>query len=91
MAITNISLWGLGFISRQSYFVGDTVKISLLLPGDSFEIDAEIVRGNDTIKGIEYGVKFVCQDNKIKEELKLLIENIKEREDILSRIVGINI
>ena len=49
-----------------------------------------ISKVNDTIKGIEYGVKFVSQDNKIKEELKLLIENIKEREDMLSRIMRIN-
>ena len=39
-----------------------------------------ISKVNDTIKCIEYDVKFVNQDNKIKEELKLLIESMKERE-----------
>ena len=39
--------------------------------------------------GIEYGVQFIRKDDEAREELKNLIEDIKEREDRLSRIVGI--
>jgi len=47
------------------------------------------VRYNETVKGTEYGVKFVRQDDEAREELRSLIDDIKEREDRLSRIVGI--
>jgi len=89
VVITNISLSGLAFISRKTFFVSDVVNVSILLPAGSFYISAEIVRCNETVKGTEYGVKFVRQDDEAREELRSLIEDIKEREDRLSRIVGI--
>lgn len=90
-SITNISLSGLGFVSKYSYFIGDKISISIAISDASFEIEGEIVRCNETVKGDEYGIKFIRQDDKIKAELKSLIESIKEREDSLSRIVGFNI
>ncbi|MBE5812647.1 MAG: PilZ domain-containing protein [Clostridiales bacterium] len=89
--ITNISLSGLGVIVRQMFLVGDIVKISIHLPSSSFVVDAEIVRSSETPKGTEYGVSFVRHDEEALEELTSLIEDIKEREDRLSRIVGFNI
>jgi len=71
--------------------VGETVKLSILLPGSKFLIDGEIVRVSDTSKGNEYGVRFLREDEEAIREVKDLIENIKEREDRLSRIVGFNI
>jgi len=79
----------LAFISRKTFFVGDVINISILLPAGSFYISAKIVRYNETVKGTEYGVKFVRQDDEAREELRSLIDDIKEREDRLSRIVGI--
>lgn len=89
--VTNISISGLGFIARQTFLVGDVVKISIHLPSSSFIVDAEIVRSSETIKGTEYGVSFMRHDEEALEELTALIEDIKEREDRLSRIVGFNI
>lgn len=89
--VTNISISGLGFIARQTFLVGDIVKISIHLPSSSFIVDAEIVRSSETIKGTEYGVSFMRHDEEALEELTALIEDIKEREDRLSRIVGFNI
>lgn len=89
--VTNISLSGLAFITRQMFLVGEVVKISILVPAGSFYVDAEIVRCNETVKGIEYGVQFIRQDDEAKSEINKLIEEIKEREDRLSRIAGFNI
>ena len=89
--VTNISISGLGFITRQTFLVGDIVKISILLPASSFVVDAEIVRTSETVKGTEYGVSFIRNDEEALVELTNLIENIKEREDRLSRIAGFNI
>ena len=89
--VTNISIAGLGFIVRQMFLVGDIVKISIHLPSSSFVIDAEIVRSSETVKGTEYGVSFVRHDEEALEEIASLIEDIKEREDRLSRIVGFNV
>lgn len=89
--VTNISISGLGFIVRQTFLVGDIVRISIHLPSSSFIVDAEIMRTSETVKGTEYGVSFVRHDEEAIEELTNLIEDIKEREDRLSRIVGFNI
>jgi hypothetical protein len=88
--ITNISVSGLGFIARRTYLVGDIVKISIHLPASSFVVDAEIMRSCETVKGTEYGVSFIRHDEEALVELTKLIEDIKEREDRLSRIVGFN-
>jgi len=89
--VTNISISGLGFIARQTFLIGDIVRISIHLPSSSFIVDAEIMRSSETIKGTEYGVSFIRKDDEAIEELVKLIDNIKEREDRLSRIVGFNI
>ena len=89
--VTNISISGLGFIARQTFLTGEIVKISIHLPSSSFVVDAEIVRSSETVKGTEYGVSFMRHDEEAIEELTALIEDIKEREDRLSRIVGFNI
>ena len=89
--ITNISVSGLGFMTRQMFLVGEVVNISIFLPSSSFIVDAEIVRTSETAKGNEYGVSFVRHDEEALVELTKLIEDIKEREDRLSRIVGFNI
>jgi len=88
--VTNISLAGLGFLSKYTFFVGEVVHISILLPSRSFVLDAEIVRYNETSKGVEYGVVFVNQDKETKATLAQVIEEIKEREDRLSRIAGMD-
>jgi hypothetical protein len=88
--ITNISLSGLGFIARQEFLMGEIVNISIFLPSSSFVIDAEIVRTAENPKGREYGVTFVRHDEEALTELNKLIEDIKEREDRLSHIVGFN-
>lgn len=89
--VTNISISGLGFIARQAFFIGEMVTLSILLPGKRFIIDGEIVRYSETVKGIEYGVSFIRNDEEAEKELINLIEDIKEREDRLSRIVGFNV
>ena len=61
-----------------------------MLPSSSFVVDGEIVRCSETIKGTEYGVSFIRHDDEAIEELSNLINDIKEREDRLSRIVGFN-
>ena len=86
--ITNLSISGLAFITRSPFFVGETVNISIFLPAKSFFVDAEIVRVNETAKGSEYGVRFVRNDDVAIEELEGLIDDIKEREDRLSHIMG---
>ena len=89
--VTNISLSGLAFITRDTIFPGTVINISILLPAGSFVVDAEVVRYNDTVKGTEYGVRFVRQDAEARDEINKLIEDIKEREDRLSHIVGMGI
>lgn len=89
--VTNISISGLGFISRQTFLVGDVIRISIHLPSSSFVIDAEIVRTGDNPKGVECGVIFLRDDEEALQEIIKLIEDIKEREERLSRIVGFNI
>jgi hypothetical protein len=86
--VTNISLSGLGFIARQTFLIGEIVKISIFLPSKSFLIDAEVMRSNETVKGTEYGVSFVRTDDEALQEVYNLIQDIKEREDRLSHIVG---
>ena len=82
---------GLGFIARRNFFVGDIIDISILLPSGSFVIEAEVVRSNNTVKGMEYGVHFTRQDELMQKEISELIENIKEREDRLSHIAGMSV
>ena len=88
--ITNISIYGLGFVARQTFMVGEVINISIMLPSSCFIIDGEIVRTGENIKGTEYGVSFIRNDEEAIEELNKLIEDIKEREDRLSHIVGFN-
>ena len=88
--VTNISMSGLAFVCRELFMVGDFVRVSIMLPSSSFIIDAEIVRTKEGPKATEYGVRFVRDDKAAKEEIANLIEDIKEREDRLSRIVGFN-
>jgi hypothetical protein len=49
------------------------------------------MRVADSSKGFEYGVRFLREDEEAIHDVETLIENIKEREDRLSRIVGFNI
>ena len=86
--ITNISLIGIGFIIRETFGIGEIVNIAIYLPSKIFEIDAEIVRYSDAERGIEYGASFIKKDEDEMAALEKLIEDIKEREDRLSRIVG---
>ncbi|MBE5813320.1 MAG: PilZ domain-containing protein [Clostridiales bacterium] len=85
--ITNISLCGVAFITRDTFLEDDVVSISILFPSSRFIVDARIIRHNETEKGIEYGAEFIRQDENAKDELNRVLEDIKEREDRLSRIV----
>lgn len=89
--VTNISISGLGFLTRQGFAVGELIRISILLPSSNFDIEAEIVRSADSPKGIEFGVRFLRDDEQAINEIAALIDDLKEREDRLSRIVGFNI
>ena len=86
--VVNISVSGLAFVCRNNFLPGEMVKLSIMLPASTFSIDAEIVRVTDSDKGNEYGVKFLRTDEEAIRDIKKLIEDIKEREDRLSRIVG---
>ena len=88
--VTNISVSGLAFVTRESFVVGELVRIAILLPSSSFMIDAEIVRSMSSLKGMEYGVKFIREDEQAVDEIIALINDLKEREDRLSHIVGLN-
>ena len=70
------------------FVVGEMVRLSIMLPASTFTIDAEIMRVTDSDKGNEYGVRFLRTDDEAMRDIKQLIEDIKEREDRLSRIVG---
>ena len=71
--------------------IGEVVRLSIMLPSSSFMIDAEIMRISDSNVGNEYGVRFLRSDEDASKDVEKLIEDIKEREDRLSRIVGFNI
>ena len=86
--VVNISVSGLAFVCRNSFIPGEMVRLSIMLPASTFNIDAEIMRVTDTDKGNEYGVRFLRNDEDATQDIKKLIEDIKEREDRLSRIVG---
>lgn len=88
--VTNISLGSLAFITRDPFLMDGVVTISILLPSSRFIVDAEIVRCCESENGILYGVSFVREDESAREELNMLIENIKEREDRLSKIMGMD-
>ncbi len=89
--VTNISISGLAFVCKQDFMIGEVVRLSIMLPSSSFMIDAEIMRVSDSNVGNEYGVKFLRTDEDAIKDVERLIEDIKEREDRLSRIVGFNI
>lgn len=86
--VINISISGLAFVCRNNFVPGEMVRLSIMLPASTFTIDAEIMRVTDTDKGNEYGVRFLRTDEEATRDIKQLIEDIKEREDRLSRIVG---
>ena len=86
--VVNISISGLAFICRNTFIPGEMVRLSIMLPSSTFTIDAEIMRVSDSDKGNEYGVRFLRTDDEAIRDIKQLIEDIKEREDRLSRIVG---
>lgn len=86
--VVNISISGLAFVCRNNFVPGEMVRLSIMLPSSTFTIDAEIMRITDTDKGNEYGVRFLRTDEDAMRDIKKLIEDIKEREDRLSRIVG---
>ena len=89
--VVNIRVSGLAFVCKQSFIVGEVVRLSIMLPSSTFMIDAEIMRISESNVGCEYGVRFLRADEQAIEDIKTLIEDIKEREDRLSRIVGFNI
>lgn len=89
--VVNISVSGLAFVCKQNFVVGEVVRLSIMLPASTFMIDAEVMRVHDSSVGNEYGVRFLRNDEEAIQDIKNLIENIKEREDRLSRIVGFNI
>lgn len=86
--VVNISVSGLAFVCRTGFVPGEMVRLSIMLPASTFTIDAEIMRVSDSDKGNEYGVRFLRTDDDAVRDIKQLIEDIKEREDRLSRIVG---
>jgi len=86
--VVNISISGLAFVCRNTFIPGEMVRLSIMLPSSTFTIDAEIMRVSDSDKGNEYGVRFLRTDEEAIRDIKQLIEDIKEREDRLSRIVG---
>lgn len=86
--VVNISVSGLAFVCRNNFVPGEIVRLSIMLPASTFSIDAEIMRVTDTDRGYEYGVKFLRTDHEAVTDIQQLIEDIKEREDRLSRIVG---
>jgi len=86
--VVNISVSGLAFVCRNNFMPGEMVRLSIMLPSSTFTIDAEIMRVTDTDKGNEYGVRFLRTDEDAIRDIEKLIEDIKEREDRLSRIVG---
>ena len=86
--VVNISVSGLAFVCRNTFLTGEMVRLSIMLPSSTFTIDAEIMRVSDSDKGNEYGVRFLRTDDDATRDIKQLIEDIKEREDRLSRIVG---
>lgn len=86
--VVNISISGLAFVCRNNFMPGEMVRLSIMLPASTFNIDAEIMRVSDTDKGNEYGVRFLRTDEEAIRDIEKLIEDIKEREDRLSRIVG---
>lgn len=86
--VVNISISGLAFVCRNTFLPGEMVRLSIMLPSSTFTIDAEIMRVSDSDKGNEYGVRFLRTDDDAIRDIKKLIEDIKEREDRLSRIVG---
>ena len=86
--VVNISISGLAFVCRNMFAPGEMVRLSIMLPSSTFSIDAEIMRVTDSDKGNEYGVRFLRTDDDTIRDIKQLIEDIKEREDRLSRIVG---
>ncbi len=89
--VINISVSGLAFVCKQDFAIGEVVRLSIMLPSSSFMIDAEIMRISDSNVGNEYGVRFLRSDEDAIKDVEKLIEDIKEREDRLSRIVGFNI
>lgn len=89
--VVNISVSGLAFVCKHNFVQGEVVRLSIILPASTFLIDAEIMRIHDSSVGNEYGVRFLRDDEDAIEDIKRLIEDIKEREDRLSRIVGFNI
>lgn len=89
--VVNISVSGLAFVCKQNFIVGEVVRLSIMLPSSTFMIDAEIMRISESNVGNEYGVRFLRTDEQAMEDVRMLIEDIKEREDRLSRIVGFNI
>lgn len=86
--VVDISVSGLAFVCRNSFVPGEMVRLSIMLPSSTFTIDAEIMRVTDGAKGNEYGVRFLRTDDEAIRDIKKLIEDIKEREDRLSHIVG---
>lgn len=88
--VVNISVSGLAFVCRKEFMHGETVNLSIMLPSSVFTIAAEVMRISETSKGMEYGVKFIRTDDEAVKEINALIDDIKEREDRLSRIVGFN-
>ena len=86
--VVDISVSGLAFVCRNNFVPGEMVRLSIMLPSSTFTIDAEIMRVTDGTKGNEYGVRFLRTDEEAIRDIKKLIEDIKEREDRLSHIVG---
>jgi len=86
--VVNISVSGLAFVCRNNFVPGEMVRLSIMLPASTFTIDAEIMRVTDTDRGYEYGVRFLRTDHEAVTDIQQLIEDIREREDRLSRIVG---
>lgn len=89
--VVNISVSGLAFVCRNNFVPGEMVRLSIMLPASTFSIDAEIMRVTDTNRGYEYGVRFLRTDDEAVNDIQQLIEDIREREDRLSRIVGFRV
>ena len=88
--ITNISLGGLALTTKSTLYLGQVVNIAILFPSAEFCIDAEVVRYRRSAEKIEYGVQFMRQDEEAIKEISRIIEEIKEREERLSRLIVFN-
>lgn len=78
--LTNISYSGLAIISKAHHNIGDEVFIDLFQSSENIiPVSAQIVRKKALNYGYEYGVSFIDLSEDIKEQIKILISNLKSK------------